>query len=206
MALNWLDIILLSITSLSIIFGFTKGFIARTFSIVALIGSVTAAILFYDLVGELFIKHNLIQQKPLAQISGFIAIMLGTFILLKVLGWGMRKAIEGLELKWADKAAGAFLGLILGIMTSTLLISLLTFILPPTNRSLSNSVVIPYVKKSYSTLKDSVPRSTKKKLQESKDSLKKAAGELKETVKSYSPQTETQVEEEKTDSSGSHSP
>lgn len=166
--MNWLDIGISTTIALFTLLGFIRGLIKGVFSIVAIIGGIIAGVMFNELAGELFLKYDLVDNKPIASVAGFIIIMVGTYVIIQLMGWLITKVMGTLHLNWINRIGGGVLGLITGVIVAFFLLSALGFFFPEKEPPFKNSILVPYVKQSFSILQETVPEDFKDKLEKAR--------------------------------------
>lgn len=186
MELNWLDLTLIIIISISVIIGLVFGFIERATAIISVIGAIAAAFLFYELAGAFFIKYELVQNSSVAEIGGFLIILFLVYIFIRLCGWTIKTLINSLHLSWLDKLAGAGFGLITGAGLSVLLVSGMSYFMVETKPPLSNSVVIPQLNSFMEFVKQHTPEDSKKELEKMKEYLNQKGKEVEENMEKAS--------------------
>lgn len=163
--MNWLDIAILITLSVFTVFGFIRGFIREVFSIAAILGGLIAGVMFYGLLGGLFIKYNLVGNRPIASVGGFIVTALGVYVVVQIIGWILAKIVGTLHLDWIDRVAGGFLGAIKGVVIAFLLISAIGFFFSQKEPPFRGSILVPHVTRAFSLLRDAIPRDLREKIE-----------------------------------------
>ncbi|MBZ0269014.1 CvpA family protein [bacterium] len=107
--MNWVDWILLAISAASVFAGLMRGAIRTVFSVVGIVVAFVVASRESGAVG-MVLAHRL--PEPAAAAAGFLAVFLGIAFVFTLLGWLLRKLLQGLALTWLDRTAGAALGLL----------------------------------------------------------------------------------------------
>ena len=166
--MNWLDIVILIIIFIFALFGLRRGLIREAVSILALFLGIMAGVMFYDLVGHLFVKHNLVENRAIGSVGGFIVIAFGVYILIQLLGWVLSRIIGTLHLTWVDKIGGSAFGVVKAVVISFLLISALEFFFDENEPTFRNSILVPFVNQTFSALKDTVPEDFREKVLQAK--------------------------------------
>lgn len=154
--MNWLDIGISITTVLFAFMGLRRGFIREAFSIVAIGGGIVAGVMFYPYAGDLFIQYNLVKSKSIASAGGFIVIMFGIYLVVKLTGRGLSGVIGALHLGWLDKIGGGIFGAVKGVIIVFIIISVVGFFREK-GTLLKHSVLFPYINKSFSVLKEIIP-------------------------------------------------
>ncbi|MDE2764975.1 MAG: CvpA family protein [Chloroflexota bacterium] len=132
--MNWIDIVILTVLTGAAIMGLRTGVVRWAAMI---IGAIVAAIVSsraYGSVAPVFtFLDNESQQRTLAFIAIFIAVMVGAWLAGNLL----KKSMSLLLLGWIDRLGGLALGLIAGVISTVTFVTLLG-ILP--SESLQDSV------------------------------------------------------------------
>lgn len=165
MGMNWLDITVIAIFAVFAITGLFRGFVRQVFSILAIGGGLIVATMFFDLAGFMLVQKGFILNSAIANVIGFILVLLFTYLIIQILGWVVTKLIGTLQLSWADRIGGGVLGGLFGVIMSILLIAGLTFFFGEEDPTFKNSVTTPYLKTAYLLIKDSVPDDIDKEFQ-----------------------------------------
>ncbi len=171
--MNWLDIAILTITTLFILLGLIRGFVNSVFSIFAIVGGIIAGVMFNQLAGELLAKYDLVNNKPIGSVAGFVIIMVGTYSIIQLIAWLLTKLMGALNLSWLNRMGGGLLGLITGVIVVFFLSTGLSFFFTEKEPPFKDSVLAPYVKQSFSALNKIVPDEFKDKLERAKELIHK---------------------------------
>lgn len=81
--------------------------------------------------------------------------------------------IGKLQLGWANRLAGGFLGILIGLIFSHFAVAGLTFFVKIDDPIIADSIVLPYVKKGYKEIDENVPDDIKSFFKKSKNSSEK---------------------------------
>lgn len=111
--MNWLDLILLAIVGSSVFSGLMKGAVRTVFS---LAGLVVGFLVASRESGALALILERWMTTKLAAAVGFVLVFLGIGLAFALAAWLLRNALEKLSLSWLDRAAGAALGLLRGLV------------------------------------------------------------------------------------------
>ena len=186
MGINWLDITVLIILALFFITGLFRGLVRQVFSILAIGGGLAIATMFFDLVGLLLVEKGFIQNNSIANVIGFILILIFAYIIIQLLGWLVTKLIGTLQLNWVDRLGGGMLGGVFGIIVGVILIAGLTFFYGEDDPIFKNSTTTPYLKTAYLLIKDTIPNDIDKEFQRARKLIRDkgivAAAKVKEIV------------------------
>lgn len=162
--MNWLDIVILIVMFVFALFGLKRGLVREAVSILALFLGIVAGVMFYDPVGDLFVKHNLVENKAIGSVGGFIAVAFVVYVLIQLLGWIFNKVIGTLHLTWADRIGGGIFGVAKAVVVSFLLISALGFFFDEDEPPFRSSVLVPFVNQTFSTLEDVIPEDFRERI------------------------------------------
>ncbi len=155
--MNWLDIVILVLIALFAFLGLRHGLIKEIISILAIVGAILAGVIFYVSIRDILIKSTFIKNEAIASISGFLLIMICTFVLIKLIGFGLTKITGTLHLNWFNRICGCCFGAIKGVIISFLIISALGFFFSEKEPPFNNSIFVPYIKETFSIIKDIIP-------------------------------------------------
>lgn len=155
--MNTLDIILIAVISLFFVIGIWRGLIKQLFSFIAVAGGIIVGFIFYHIAAVQIIKYGLTDDKSVAAVLGFIFIAVFYYLLIQIIAWFLSKMIGKLMLGWANRLAGGFLGILIGIIFSHFAVAGLTFFVSLDNPLIKNSKVLPYVKKGYDKIDENIP-------------------------------------------------
>ncbi len=109
--MNWLDIVITVVLSISIIFGMRTGIIKAVLSLVGLIIGVILAGRYYGPLAEQLV---FIPQANVAEIVAFAIILIGVMVIAGVLASLLKWAASVMMLGWINRLGGALFGLALG--------------------------------------------------------------------------------------------
>ncbi|MGE5443277.1 MAG: CvpA family protein [Ignavibacteriales bacterium] len=166
--MNWLDIAILIIIGLFAFLGLRRGLIREVFSIVAIGGAIIAGTMFYSYAGDLFIQYNLVKSKAIAGAGGFIVVMFVTYVVVKLIGRVLSGVIGALHLGWLDKIGGGTFGAVKGVIIVFLIISAVGFFSHEKEPLFKHSILLPYINRPFSVLKEVTPEDFGKKVEAAK--------------------------------------
>jgi len=139
---TFVDFLCAGIILLSIGFALTKGLVREIISLVALIGGLILAALYYPLVGGRLAEFC--KTESIAWFAGFLAIFLGCLLLGAVVAFIVNRFVKAASLKWVDRLLGGVFGLLRGwAIASILVLALIAF--PVRDGLISRSVLAPYL-------------------------------------------------------------
>lgn len=117
--MNVLDYIFIAILVIFTIRGFARGLINELFGIGSLIIPLLAGILFYQRMGQVFARS---MNALLANILGFLAVFICSFILIKIIQMLVKTIFSGPILNSLDKTLGLLMGFAEGAAIVVLLL------------------------------------------------------------------------------------
>lgn len=139
--------VLLVILAAGAIAGLTKGLIRQVVELVGLIGSFFIAIFFAGWLAALMQEHMSLSYSP-SLVIAFLVLFITGLVAFHFLAMSIQKLIRMTFLGWVDRLCGAALGLIIGMLTASLLISV-TLELPVSRevrRTIERSSVCMFVR------------------------------------------------------------
>jgi len=190
--MNWLDVVIFIAISIFAFLGLKRGLIKEIISILAIIGGILAGVIFYSSLGDIIIKFKFIKNEAIASVCGFILIMFFTLVLIKLIGYVLTKIVGTLKLNWFNRICGGCFGAIKGVIISFLIIAGLGFFLSEKEPPFSNSILVPYVKESFSILKELIPDDFDKNIQKAKKLIQEKG--IKAAIKGVEKVKETYLE------------
>jgi uncharacterized membrane protein required for colicin V production len=144
--MSWLDITIIVIIAVFTFAGFTKGIISQIFSIAALAGGLIIGFIFYDALGGVLVSEKVVENRSIANVGGFIALVLVSYVIIQLAGWITTKLIGTLQLSWLNRICGGAAGAVMGAVTAFLLTSCLTLFYPESDPAFRNSALLPYLR------------------------------------------------------------
>jgi membrane protein required for colicin V production len=154
--MNTLDWVLLIVALFCALRGIWRGAIAQVFSIIGLVGGFVLASHFYLAVAE-----KLTQAFPdlgAAQAIGFAVLFLLTWFCLAVCGAWLAGLFRKTGLGFVDRIWGLLLGCLKAIVVAIIMVSGLTFVLPPESPVLRQSRLVPHVVEAARVLVEITPK------------------------------------------------
>ena len=117
-----IDMVFAIIIFITIIHGYTNGFIAELFSWAGLVLAMGAAVIMYPY-GTQYIRARAMQNvRYVPEILAFIVIFIIVMLLVKMIGKVMKDFVNKIKLGGVDKLLGAFFGFLEGLALCTLVI------------------------------------------------------------------------------------
>lgn len=170
--MNWVDIVILCLCTVIMLLGIKRGLIDQVFSAAAIIGGIFCALIFYDIAGEVLINRGILGNRSIANIAGFLAIFLFAYIIIQVLGWLASKLVGTLKLGWLNRLSGGVVGLLIGILLSSLFISVVNLFSADKDPAVRDSVLAPYITSAYSAIKETIPDDFRKEYENARDLIR----------------------------------
>jgi len=142
--LNGLDVLLIVLVGVLALLGVMKGLTRLLIGIGALIAAFVLATQFHERVASSLAGWVSIDE-PLLKLIAYLAIFLGTMVAGGLVAFVVRKLLKVAMLTWADRLAGAAVGLVAAMLMAALLILPLVAYAPFGEQVLRNSRLAPYV-------------------------------------------------------------
>jgi membrane protein required for colicin V production len=140
---NGFDIVLLVLACLLVVVGMVKGLVRILIGVAALIAAFAVAARYHQPLADRLSGLE-IGAEPLRFIA-YLLIFLGVMVAGGLIAYLARKLLKAAMLSWADRLAGAALGLVAAALTAALLILPLVAYSPYSERVLASSILAPYV-------------------------------------------------------------
>ena len=148
--MNLLDYIIILVMVYLLVRGVFRGFVREIASLLGIIlGFITALIYFPDL------SDYLKPYIPSAKLVPFISIVIIFFFVLiicNLIGWGLWLLLKKMFFGWLDRGLGAGFAVLKGILIIYMAMVLLTVFLPVRAPLIAESMLAPYVIKSYQSV------------------------------------------------------
>ena len=141
--MNGFDIALLVVLGLLMLLGLAKGLIRLLIGIGALIAAFMLAAQLHDPLASQLVWIDL--PEPALKLLAYLVVFFGTMLAGGVLTFLARRLLKAAMLGWADRLAGAAVGVIACLLISALLILPLVAYSPFGERALRTSILAPYV-------------------------------------------------------------
>lgn len=167
--MNWLDIAIVVIIALFTLVGFSRGLVSQIFSIAALLGGLIIGFIFYDVLGDVFIKERLVENKSVADVGGFIVLAFAAYVIIQTAGWMTTRLIGTLQLSWLNRICGGAVGALMGAVTAFLLSSCLSLFYPQNDPVFKSSALLPYLNEASLIAKDALPEDFAKSFNDARD-------------------------------------
>lgn len=126
--MNALDIALVAILAVPAVLGLWKGLA----NIVTALVGLWAAFLLAPLVKQALAPRlrGLVPSPELAAVLAYAAGFVLVLLVVGLLGWLVTRSLKGLDLQWANRLAGAALGLLCGLLIGGVLVAALEAVRP----------------------------------------------------------------------------
>jgi len=167
--MNWLDIAIAAVIALFTLVGFSRGLVSQIFSIAALLGGLIIGFIFYDVLGDVFIKERLVENKSVADVGGFIVLAFAAYVIIQTAGWMTTRLIGTLQLSWLNRICGGAVGALMGAVTAFLLSSCLSLFYPQNDPVFQSSALLPYLNEASLIAKDALPEDFAKSFNDARD-------------------------------------
>jgi len=167
--MNWLDITIAAVIALFTLVGFSRGLVSQIFSIAALLGGLIIGFILYDVLGDVFIKERLVENKSVADVGGFIVLAFAAYVIIQTAGWMTTRLIGTLQLSWLNRICGGAAGALMGSVTAFLLSSCLSLFYPQNDPVFKSSVLLPYLNDAALIAKDALPEDFEKSFNDARD-------------------------------------
>lgn len=169
MDVNFLDVIILLIFLYTVLRGIVAGLIREVVSVAGLILGAILAHTFYERLAAFVARvWNGEHLALLCYVLLFGLVFVGCILI----GAALRKGLELTMLAWIDRVAGGLLGLLKGILFSSVLLFSLTVVLSPRSTFITGSKLAPYVNKGAVYVAHFVPAELTRSFREKSKHLK----------------------------------
>jgi len=140
------NVILLSILAVGTIAGLTKGLVRQVIELIGIVGSFFIAVLFAGWLAAILQEHISLPYSPSLVIAA-LAIFVAGVIGFHFLAISIRKLVHLTFLGWVDRLCGGILGLIIGMIVTSLLVwaALELPVSKDVRRAVENSTVSMFV-------------------------------------------------------------
>ena len=139
---TFLDYLFVLTIVVSIGFALTKGLVREIVSLVALIGGLILAAIYYSSIARWFVDYT--RSDAVAGLIGFMIIFLGCILLGAVIAFFVNRFVKMASLQWMDRLLGGLYGFLRGwAIASIIVLALIAFPVQPD--VLSRSQLAPYL-------------------------------------------------------------
>lgn len=141
--MNWFDFCLIGLVAVSVVDGFAKGFIRIGIGFIATVMAFLLAAWFYGMAGSWLAP--VVQSPLLAKVLGFGLVFAAVMVAGAVISAVLARALHLIGLGLADRAGGAVLGIVRGVLFGVILIvGMMAFMSKPP-RAVVESRFAPYL-------------------------------------------------------------
>lgn len=141
--MNPFDIALLVLMGLLVVAGLVKGMVRIMIGLLALVTAFFVASRYHAPVADRF---GVADASPEASmLVTYVLLFIGVLLAGSVVAWLLRKVLKAAMLGWADRLAGAAVGLVAALLTAALLVLPVVAYSPWGSGTLRGSVLAPYV-------------------------------------------------------------
>ncbi|MCS6952466.1 MAG: CvpA family protein [Bryobacterales bacterium] len=142
--MNWLDIALAALLTLSVIGGCFKGFAKVGIGFLATIAGLLGGLWFYGVAGSFLLPY--VSHRGFANFVGFLLVFALITALGGVAGFLLGILFKWTGLSWLDRLLGGVFGLLrAGVAATALVLALMAFTPKPPPRAVVHSRLAPYV-------------------------------------------------------------
>ena len=139
---TFLDLVFVLILALSTGLAVTKGLAREIVSLVALLGGLILAAIFYPAPARWFVEFS--RSETVAQLLGFLVLFLGCLAAGAVVSFIVNKFVKMAQLQWMDRILGGVFGFLRGwAIASIIVLALIAFPVRPDAVPRSN--LAPYL-------------------------------------------------------------
>lgn len=181
--MNWLDITIIAIIALFTLVGFSRGLISQVFSIAALAGGLVIGFIFYDVLGDVFIREGVVDNRSIANVGSFIVLVFVSYVIIQLAGWITTKLIGTLHLSWLNRICGGAVGALMGAVMAFLLASSLTLFYPENDPVFRSSTLLPYLREGAQIVKGALPEDFEKSFNHARELVRKEGLEAAMKIK-----------------------
>lgn len=153
--MNGIDIVIVVFSGGLLVWGLLKGLTRMVMTIIALFVGLIFATRSYDVIGGWFV--DLVNNRSIAMMVGFVLAFLTVMVVFTLVANLLKKLLDSVNLGCLDHALGGVLGLLSGILLSSILIISMTLFLPTGDTVLKKSVLAPYVVEFSSVVVNMIP-------------------------------------------------
>lgn len=141
--MNGFDIVLLLLACVLIVVGMLKGLVRILIGLAALVAAFILAAQFHRPFADLLAGIDI--SSEVMGLIAYVVIFIGVMLAGAVVAFVLRKLLKAAMLGWADRLAGAALGLVAALLIGALLLLPLVAYLPNSENILGRSLLAPYV-------------------------------------------------------------
>ncbi len=140
--MNGLDFAIVIALSVGAIYGLSRGAIRMLTSVVALLGGIYFASIYYPGAGRLIEQQFGISPTE-ASLIGYIVLFAALFFVIEIVGAMLMRMLHVVHLSWADRLVGAALGATVTAIGAGFIVTLMAVVLPSEAQILRASRLAP---------------------------------------------------------------
>jgi len=168
--MNGLDYLVIAVTALGAVYGLARGALRMVTSVFSLAAAIYVASAHYTRAGEIAAQQ--LGLNPVAgAIVGYVAVFALVFAVVELLGAAAVRLGRIIHLAWADRLAGGLVGAALASVFCSLIIMLLTALLPANAPLLRNSALAPHLLAYNQMVLEYIPQEAKDAYKSNRDQL-----------------------------------
>ena len=141
--MNVLDWILVALALFGVVMGLMRGFTRILIGILSLLVAFFLANRYQEGLAQVLMGRH-VGETP-ARVAAYLLIFVGTMVAGGIVGWLVGKMIKVAMLSWADRMAGAALGLIAAALAAAFIIHPIVVSTKGGSQLLATSTLAPYV-------------------------------------------------------------
>lgn len=149
------DLILLAIIGISALLGLMRGFVGIVVGAASWLVSGWAAFQFGAPAGRWLAEGQAVKASHM--LGGYILVFVSVMLLVFMLGWAARSAMESMRLSGTDRALGFGLGALRGVFFAAVLVVMASFTPLPREPLWQQSAVLPMVSPVASWMRSQLP-------------------------------------------------
>lgn len=173
--MNLLDYIIIITLLFFTVKGVLRGFIREISSLAGIILGIWLGNVFMPQVGNFLSGY--IPDTGFLPLISFAFIFICVLVLCNLIGWGLRLLFKKVFLGWFDKLMGAGFAMLKTILLTYLIIVILTFFVPRKAPLIAESLLAPWVVRSYQSISSLISpdhyKNWRKKIMGKTDSVSK---------------------------------
>jgi len=140
--MNGLDFAIVVMLAIGAIYGLSHGAVRMLTSVVALLGGIYFASLYYPGAGRI-IETQFGASPVTASLIGYIVLFAALFFVIEMIGHSAIKTLHMVHLNWADRLVGSLLGATVAAIATGFVVMLMAIVLPADAEVLHNSQLAP---------------------------------------------------------------
>ena len=174
--MNWIDVLLLLVVSLSVLSGLMAGFARVGVGFIATLFGIFFGFWCYGVVAGYFLDY--VSSRAIANLIGFSLIFIVISLLGAIAGRILAKFFKWVGLSWFDRLLGGAFGVVRGIIIAVALVTVLMAFAPsPPPRSIVESKFMPYLAGASDFFAAMTPHEIKDAFRDAREKAEKAWSE-----------------------------